>query len=74
MLLNTYVVPDFVSISKSNDLLDPPPPATRAKLTVAISSNLTCIGGLCTKIKPLSRGYNKPLPALCEHVIPLLPA
>ena len=43
MLLNVWTTPDFVSISKSNDLVLPP---LRAKLTLLISSNRMCNGGL----------------------------
>lgn len=53
MLLNVCITPFFSSISKSNDLLLPPP---LAKFTLEISSNLICIGGLWMNIKPLSRG------------------
>lgn len=61
MLEKLYTVPAFVSTSKSKDLVEP---ELRAKLTQATSSNLMCTGGLCTYMKPRSRGYRKPLDAL----------
>ena len=61
MLENVYTFPAFVSTSKSKDLVLP---ALLAKFTAASSSNLMCTGGLCTKMKPLSNGYSKPVAAL----------
>lgn len=43
-----------------------PPP--RAKLTLAISSNRICSGGLCIYIKPRSKGYKNPAAALYEQL------
>lgn len=64
ILLNVCTVFDLSSISKSKLLVDPP---LRAKLTDAISSKRIWIGGLCTYMKPLSRGYNRPAAALNEQ-------
>lgn len=69
-LLNEIAVPFFSSMSKSKVL---PVVLPRAKFTHAISSKRTCTGGLCTKMNPLSRGQRRPLPALCEQVIELVP-
>lgn len=70
MLLNVCTVFDFSSISKSKLLVDPP---LRAKFTDEISSKRICIGGLCTYIKPRSRGYRYPAVALKEHPIAGVP-
>ena len=71
ILLNTNTVPFLVSISKSKYLVVLPVPLE--KLTQLISSNLMCMGGLCTYMKPLSSGYRKPLLDLCEQLMVLAP-
>jgi len=64
MPTNVYVVPVFVSMSKSNDRVLP---ALRPKLTDSTSSKRMWIGGLWMKMNPRSRGYKKPVAALYEH-------
>ena len=61
ILEKVHTFPAFVSTSKSKVLVLP---ALLAKFTAANSSNLICIGGLCTKMKPLSSGYKSPVAAL----------
>ena len=70
MLEKVYTLPAFVSTSKSKDLVLP---ALRAKFTAANSSKRMCTGGLCTKMKPRSRGYSKPVAALYEQLIAGVP-
>ena len=65
-----YTAPAFVSTSKSNDLVLP---ALLAKFTFETSSKRMWTGGLCTKMKPLSSGYRKPVAALKEQAIDCAP-
>lgn len=60
-LLKVYCVPTLVSTSKSKERVLP---EFRAKLTEATSSKRMWTGGLCTNMKPRSRGYKNPVAAL----------
>ncbi|KAK6468616.1 hypothetical protein HHUSO_G33396 [Huso huso] len=70
MLLKVYWPPCLLSISKSKDRVVVVP---RAKFTQDTSSKRRCRGGLCTKMKPLSRGYRSPELALYEQVMHCAP-
>jgi hypothetical protein len=53
MPLNTYLVPFLCSISKSNERV---PCEDLSNLTILISENKMCKGGLVTNINPRSSG------------------